>query len=153
MFIRLKRGREIVRNALELGVERTSASERPPSRGVVDILFFSFLRVLSSFLYYRLALDTTHLLLVAALQELIEENVTSVLPALECLLVERLNLSGSVRTPTPEDRRASLPRVSSPLIPYNYPIAVSHWNGVAGFVSDMFPTPPHLASMLFLDPD
>jgi hypothetical protein len=103
MFIRLKRGREIVRNALELGVERTSASERPPSRGVVDILFFSFLRVMSSFLYYRLALDTTHLLLV--LQELIEESVTSVLPALECLLVERLNLSGSVRTPTPEDRQ------------------------------------------------
>ena len=50
---------------------------------------------------------------VTALQELIEESVTSVLPALESLLVERLNLSGPVRTPTPEDRRAVRCRASA----------------------------------------
>ena len=68
--------------------------------------------------------------IVAALQELIEESAISVLPALETLLVERLDrgLSGPVQE--------AIGQFIAARQLAGRPIAVSHWDGVVGFGSD-----------------
>jgi len=68
--------------------------------------------------------------IVAALQDLIGERVTSVLPALESLLVERLNQSGPVQEAIGQFVAAR--QLAS------RPIAVTHWDGVVGSGSDTF---------------
>ena len=75
--------------------------------------------------------------IVAALQELIGERVASVLPALESLLVERLDLSGPVQEAI--GQFAAARQLAS------RPITVYHWDGVVGIGSDTSLAPPYLA--------
>ena len=72
--------------------------------------------------------------IVTALQELIGESVTSVLPALQRLLVEKLNILGPVQEVIGQF-------VAARQLAYR-PIAVSHWDGVVGFGSDTSIAPP-----------
>ena len=83
-----------------------------------------FIVVKNVCLSWRIALR-----LVAALQELVGDSVTSVLPVLECLLVDRLNLSGPLQEAIAQFVAAR--QLAS------RPIAVYHWDGVVGFGSDM----------------
>lgn len=66
--------------------------------------------------------------IVAALQELVEENVTSVLPGLECLFMEMLGPSRPVQE--------AIGQFVAARQLANRPIAVSHWGRSVGFGSD-----------------
>jgi hypothetical protein len=74
--------------------------------------------------------------IVAALQELIEESVTIVLPALQSLIVDRLNLSGPVQE--------AMGQFVAARQLAGRPIAVSHRDGAGGFGSDMPLVLPYL---------